>query len=93
MQNLPNLTFLKLSQHNEYCHHGLFDFGVALSPDMPHVVDVELVGVAVSDGSIFLELYLVEHVIVGLKQVYSVCNLLYGVGAVWLGCVRSRVGS
>ena len=69
---------------DEYCHHGLFDFCVALGSDMLHVVDVKLVGVAVSDGSIFLELYLVEHVIVGLKQVYSVCNLLYGVGAVGL---------
>ena len=48
---------------DEYCHHGLFDLDVAFSPDMSHVIDVKLVGVAVSNGRIFLELYLVEHVV------------------------------
>ena len=69
---------------DEYCHHGLFDLGVALGPDMPHVVDVKLIGVAVPDGRIFLELYLVEHIIVSLKQVDAVCDLLNRVRAVGL---------
>lgn len=62
----------------------MFDLGVALGPDMPHVVDVKLIGVAVPDGRIFLELYLVEHIIVSLKQVDAVCDLLNRVRAVGL---------
>ena len=69
---------------DEYCHHGLFDLGVALGPKMSHVIDVKLVGVAVPDGCIFLELYLVEHVVIGLKQVDTICDLLNRVRAVGL---------
>lgn len=69
---------------NEDCHHGLLDLRITFSPHVAHVVDIELIGVAVANSRVFLELYLVEHVVVGLKQVDAVCDLLNGVGAVGL---------
>ena len=42
--DIENDRGIDTEELNEYCHHGLFDLGVTLGPDMSYIVDIELVG-------------------------------------------------